>query len=35
MNTAGGAEELFPWFAVMFANLIVALVAMLLETRHH
>ncbi|MET8771458.1 hypothetical protein [Streptomyces sp. NPDC004658] len=32
---AAGAEELFPWFAVMFAILAVALVVMLLKTRHH
>ncbi len=32
--TAAGAEGLFPWFAIMFAILFVALVVMLLKTRH-
>jgi hypothetical protein len=32
---ADGAEELLPWFAIMFAILFVALVVMLLKTRHH
>ncbi|MGW2939537.1 hypothetical protein ACWDA7_49450 [Streptomyces sp. NPDC001156] len=32
---ADGAEALFPWYAIMFAILIVALVVMLLKIRHH
>lgn len=32
---ASGAEELFPWFAIMFAILLVTIVVMLLKTRHH
>ncbi|SFY49512.1 hypothetical protein STEPF1_02751 [Streptomyces sp. F-1] len=32
---AAGAQDLFPWFAVMFGILAVTLVAMLLKTRHH
>ncbi|MFF8996320.1 hypothetical protein ACF09H_41705 [Streptomyces sp. NPDC014983] len=32
--TAAGVEDLFPWFAIMFAILIAALVIMLLKTRH-
>ncbi|MEU0600177.1 hypothetical protein ABZ484_18335 [Streptomyces sp. NPDC006393] len=31
---AAGVEEIFPWFVIMFAILIVALVVMLLKTRH-
>jgi hypothetical protein len=34
LYAATGAEELFPWFAVMFGILFVALVVMLLKTRH-
>ncbi|CAM5567474.1 MULTISPECIES: hypothetical protein [Streptomyces] len=35
LYAAAPVEELFPWFAVMFAILAVALVVMLLKTRHH
>ncbi|MGW2939983.1 hypothetical protein ACWDA7_52055 [Streptomyces sp. NPDC001156] len=31
---ADGAEALFPWYAIMFAILVVALVVMLLKARH-
>ncbi|MGW2940075.1 hypothetical protein ACWDA7_52580 [Streptomyces sp. NPDC001156] len=31
---ADGAEALFPWSAIMFAILVVALVVMLLKARH-
>ncbi|WP_328564005.1 hypothetical protein [Streptomyces coelicoflavus] len=31
---AAGAEEMFPWFAIMFGILLVVIVVGLLKTRH-
>ncbi|WP_324785929.1 hypothetical protein [Streptomyces sp. H51] len=35
LYVAAGAEELFPWFAVMFGILAVTVLVMLMKTRHH
>lgn len=35
LYAAAKVDELFPWFVIMFAILLVALVVMLMKTRHH